>query len=129
MSWRLMASSMSNPSKAKGTAWETALVRYLTDRTALPLRRVAQAGRLDTGDIHGIHDWIIQAKAWSRWGRADVERWVRDAAAQAAAAGERFGAVIVKAPNKPVGDSITILPTSVFAEMIRRLYSSPINGW
>ena len=43
---------MTNPSKAKGTAFESALVAHI-EAAGFPARRVALAGAADRGDIHG----------------------------------------------------------------------------
>jgi len=53
---------MSNPSKAKGTAWESAIVSFL-QRTGWPYaERRTLAGSKDRGDIAGIAGVVIEAK-------------------------------------------------------------------
>lgn len=53
---------MSNPSKAKGTAWESAIVSFL-QRTGWPYaERRTLAGSKDRGDIAGIPGVVIEAK-------------------------------------------------------------------
>ena len=47
--------------KVKGTAWETAIVRYLSQFSPVIERRALQ-GINDTGDIAGIPGVVIEAK-------------------------------------------------------------------
>lgn len=48
-------------SKQKGTAWETAVVRYLQDYSPTVERRALHGGR-DLGDITGIPSVVIECK-------------------------------------------------------------------
>lgn len=54
---------MTNPSKAKGTAWESAIVAYLTDLGWQHIERRTLAGSNDRGDIAGIPGIVIEAKS------------------------------------------------------------------
>jgi hypothetical protein len=86
----------------KGTAWETAIVRYLTGR-GLPARRKAPSGRFDKADleVEALPDFVIEAKnrrSRQREGEAVSEKsslaeWVDEAVAEAANAGARVGVV------------------------------------
>lgn len=49
-------------SKARGTAWETAIVRYLIEQGRPAVERRALSGTADRGDIAGIAGWVIEAK-------------------------------------------------------------------
>lgn len=53
---------MANPSKAKGTAAETAVVGYLQSRGWVHTERRALHGSLDKGDIAGIPGVAIEVK-------------------------------------------------------------------
>lgn len=107
---------MTNPAKARGTRFESDVVGFLRDR-GLPARRVAQTGRLDTGDIHGISPFILQAKAYK-----DLTAAFRDGLAgakeQAPRAGEPFGAAVVKRPRKSTGDAYVVLDLESFARLL-----------
>jgi hypothetical protein len=53
---------MTNRSKAKGTAWESAIVAWLREQGWLHTERRALAGNVDRGDIAGIPGVVIEAK-------------------------------------------------------------------
>jgi hypothetical protein len=54
---------MSNPSKAKGTAWESEIVSFLQSCGWPYVERRTLAGSKDRGDIAGIPGVVIEAKA------------------------------------------------------------------
>lgn len=82
---------MSNPPKQKGTAWETAVVRYLADH-GLPARRKALTGNKDEGDIELIDVPGIAIEAKNCKGQS-LAQWVDEAVAEAVNAGARVGVV------------------------------------
>jgi hypothetical protein len=110
--------------KAKGTAWETALVRYLAalfgGRYGLEPRRVAQEGFLDTGDLHGIDPFVAQAKAYKSWETA-MREGLDGAEVQAQRAGRDYGVAFVKRPRRPVGEGYAVMRVSTFARVLVRL--------
>lgn len=53
---------MSNPSRAKGTAWESNIVTYLNRYGWPRVERRTQSGAYDRGDIAGLRDVVIEAK-------------------------------------------------------------------
>lgn len=90
------------PQRNKGTAWETAVVRYLTGR-GLPARRKAPSGRFDKADLEmdGLPGIVIEAKnrrVRQREGEApsektDLAQWVDEAVEEAKNAGVPVGVV------------------------------------
>lgn len=108
---------MANPSKKKGTAWETAVVDFLSHQ-GWDARRKVQAGRLDEGDI-SIEElpWlVIEAKASKSYDLAD---WVEQANSEADNAGGRVGVVWAKRKGKvSPGDAYVILDGDSFSELI-----------
>lgn len=52
---------MSNPAKARGTSFESAVVEALEARYPMACR-LAPGGIRDRGDIGGIPGWIVEAK-------------------------------------------------------------------
>ena len=75
---------MGNRAKAKGTAFETLIVKYLRSRSFRKAYRPATKGGLDTGDINGIvgpsRQAIIQCKNQRKF---DLSGWLNDAVSQA----------------------------------------------
>jgi hypothetical protein len=83
---------MANPSKAKGTSWETAVVRYLGSR-CLRSRRKALTGAFDEADIEvpELADLlVIEAKNCKG---QSLAQWVDEAMAEAVNAGVPVGVV------------------------------------
>lgn len=64
---------MANPSKQKGTAWETKLVRRLSSVFPLVERR-ALRGVNDLGDFANCNAWVIEAKNQKSW---RLHEWMR----------------------------------------------------
>ncbi|WP_299315051.1 hypothetical protein [uncultured Halomonas sp.] len=81
---------MANKSKAKGTAAETRVVRFLTD-AGLHADRVVLKGNKDQGDIHirgkdGYPVCIIEVKAGKQTqtpGRRQMEEWLEQTRTEA----------------------------------------------
>lgn len=97
---------MANPNKAKGTAWESAVRDYLNAFLGLVdahgkfldpmsganVRRAAQEGAKDVGDIHAA-PFVLEAKNT----RAPaVPTWIRQAEVEAAHAGFPYGIAVRK---------------------------------
>lgn len=110
--------------KQKGTAWETALVRFLGDffegRFGLAPRRVAQEGFLDTGDIHGISPFVAQAKAYKSWEEA-IRLGLDGVEKQKVRAGEPYGVAFVKRVRRSVGAGYAVMTVATFARLLVRL--------
>jgi hypothetical protein len=110
--------------KAKGTAFETLIVktlaRFFAGRYGLNPRRVAQEGFYDSGDIHGVSPFIIQAKAYKSW--EDAMRLGLDGAEkQKIHAGEPFAVAFVKRPRRSIGDAYAVMNVATFARLLLRL--------
>lgn len=102
--------------KQRGTAWESALVGYLNSR-GLRTYRPAQAGAKDTGDIHGVPHFAVQAKDWR-----DVTGAVREGTdgveTQRMNLGARFGVNFVKRARKPVEHSYAVMRMDRFVDLL-----------
>lgn len=110
--------------KARGTRWETALVRALSaffrGRFGLAPRRVAQEGFADTGDIHGISPFIAQAKDWRSWETA-MREGLDGAERQRRRAGEPYGVAFVKRARRAVGGGYAVMTIATWARLVLRL--------
>ena len=107
---------MSNANKQKGTRWESAVRDYFNS-TGQDAHRIAQAG-VDEGDVHVNGTWCIQCKDVAK---QQYAKWVDDVDDQRLAAGLRFGAVIHKKRNAPVGDALVVMTLDQFSELTNRL--------
>ncbi len=93
---------MANPSKRKGTAFESALVAHI-EAAGFHARRVALAGAADQGDIHlwdaagDMH--VIEAKCRKGYALAEA---VAQAKVEALNAGSMFPVAVLK--RNGVGD-------------------------
>ena len=108
---------MTNPSKAKGTAWETAVVKYIRD-IGLHAKRRPLTGHLDEGDIEveGIPWLTIEAKAGKKM---DLAGWITEANIEALNAHCSVGAVWAKRRGKTSpADGYVILDGESFMEIL-----------
>ncbi|UDL14642.1 holliday junction resolvase [Arthrobacter phage KeAlii] len=110
--------------KAKGTKWETDLVKSLSaffgGRFGLAPRRVAQEGFNDSGDLHGISPFTGQAKNYKSWEDA-IRLGLDGAEKQKHHAGEPFGVAFIKRIRKPVGGGYAVMTVATWARMLVRL--------
>jgi hypothetical protein len=77
-------------SKQKGTAWETAICRYLAGNGFPHVERRALTGSQDRGDLAGIPGVVIEAKNCQR---TDLAGWLDEAAIEQANDGADYSAV------------------------------------
>ena len=82
-----------NPSKVKGTAFETLIVDGLRDMGWPYAERRAQRGTRDGGDIAGIPGVVIECKNAAR---VDLAGWLREVEEETGNAGADIGAVVHK---------------------------------
>lgn len=106
---------MTNPHKAKGTAWETAVVNYLISE-GIDARRVVQTGRADQGDIHAGGAWCIEAKDHKAH---DFPGYIRQANSEATNAKLSYGVAVVKKRRDNVKNAYVVLDLETFARWVR----------
>lgn len=109
---------MVNPSKAKGTAWESALVSYLRDHHNPATRRNVQMGRLDIGDIDGYYLHALEAKAEKSITLSD---YIAQANREAINAGQPFGCAVVKRRMKGAADAYVVRDLATDVRLVNRL--------
>jgi hypothetical protein len=80
-------------SRDRGTAWESAVVRYLRASGWPYAERRALAGNQDRGDIAGVPGAVIECKHVAR---TDLSGWLDEAEAERDNDGARHGAVWLK---------------------------------
>lgn len=108
---------MSNANKAKGNRWELPVLRYLQEVFGRAALRPRQEGHVDVGDIH-ISPFALQLKDEAKHNFAS---YVRDAEKQAAAAGEPFGAAVVKRRRASTEDGYVVMSLRTFRDLLLRL--------
>jgi hypothetical protein len=84
-------------SRAKGTAWETAIVTYLRANGVPHAERRALGGSRDRGDIAGIPSIVTEAKSAARM---ELGTWLAEAEAERVNDGAEFGVVWHKRRGK-----------------------------
>lgn len=115
---------MSNPSKERGTREETRVVRYLRERTGdARIERRALHGSRDMGDVRGIYahgyEGIAEVKARRHRTPSAVAGWRDETVRERGNADADFAALVVKVPNRPVGESLVHLTVR---DMMRSCY-------
>ncbi|QTZ93668.1 hypothetical protein [Streptomyces auratus] len=122
---------MSNPNKSRGTAWETAIVRYLNEvlgvplaesgapkfgaRHLLPIRRKVQTGQHDTGDIDA-YPFVLEAKDEKTH---RFSAYVEQANREAANAAVPYGAAVVKRRGKNVRHGYVVMDLETFGRLLK----------
>lgn len=69
---------MSNPSKAKGTQAETALVNYARTHGFAQAQRLTLTGNQDRGDVILCPGLICEVKAHKVWSDLDIDQWLME---------------------------------------------------
>ena len=108
---------MSNPSKARGTAFESAVVAYVASTGHFPYcERRALKGTRDTGDLTGL-PIVVEVKCQKAM---DLGNWATEAAGEARNAGlpAHWWAVWHKRRQRGVAESYVTLPAALFVEML-----------
>ena len=112
---------MSNPSKAKGSRWETAVAKYLRDNGWPEAFRLAPAGDADCGDIGGVRGWAFECRDRAKH---DLSKNVRDANQRAINKGAAFGCAVMKKREHGVGDGYVVMDLATFVEVLKALESA-----
>ena len=110
---------MSNPSKQKGTAFETSVVDYFKAYGFPQAERRALHGNTDKGDIAGIPNWTFELKNRRA---LDIGGALDEAKLEAHNAGTALYAAIVKRPRKgSAGEAYAVMPLSLLVDLIHLL--------
>jgi hypothetical protein len=104
-----------NPSKRKGTAFESEVAAYLKAWFPLCERR-ALRGRFDGGDLAGL-PLTIECKATRDIRLAEA---LNEAQAAAINNGDSIYCAVIKRRLKPVGDAYAVMPLRLLAELLSR---------
>jgi hypothetical protein len=107
---------VANPSKQRGTAFETAVTRWLNDNGHPHAERRALNGNTDRGDIAGIPDVVIECKNCKT---ITLSAWADELDVEMRNAGVAIGAVVIKrrGHGNP-GDSYAVMPLHVLNRLL-----------
>lgn len=108
----------SNPSKAKGTAWESAIVGYLREQHDPGVHRNVQMGARDIGDIAGYYLHAVEAKAEKTITLSD---YIAQANREAINAGALFGCAVVKRRMRGVADGYVVRDVRTDVRLLNRM--------
>jgi len=102
--------------RAKGTAWETAIVNYLIGEGFVMAERRALAGALDKGDITGIPGVVIEAKNCKT---INLAQFLDEAAEEATNANADVGVAWVKRRGKTSpAEAYVVMSGTTFIELL-----------
>jgi Holliday junction resolvase len=105
-----------NPSKTKGTAFESAIVRYLTENGHPHAERRALAGAADRGDIAGLPGVMIEAKAVKTITLASI---MDEVVEQTANCGDgTIGVAWIKRRGKGIERSYVVMEPATFLALL-----------
>lgn len=101
--------------RRSGTAYESAVVAYLTAHGFPHVERRTLHGNADRGDIAGVAGWAVECKAVRA---LDLAGWATEATREAVNARSPWWAVIVKRRGRPVAESYVLLTLATWAEAV-----------
>ena len=105
---------MANPSKEKGTRWESAVAKYLQSK-GFPVWRMAQTGAEDEGDLGGLPSWAFECRDRAKM---DLSKNVRDANSRALHKGSEFGVTVMKKRNSSVAEAYVAMDLETFTRIL-----------
>ena len=110
---------MVNPQKAKGSAFELDVVKYLQRVGFTFARRLYGAGRTsDEGDVHDGTPSLVAYECKAAV-KHDLSGWMKETEVERLNAGAKYGVLIVKRPRMKVEDSYVIMTLQQWA-LIRK---------
>jgi len=107
---------VANPSKTKGTSWESAVVAYLRTHGFPYAERRALGGANDKGDIAGVPGVVLECKSVKS---ITLSTFVDELHVEMRNAGVDVGAVVIKRRGTTdVGRAYAVMPMDVFVRLI-----------
>jgi|SRR5665213_111930 len=106
---------MSNPNKAKGTAWESAVVEYLRTHGHRHAERRALSGNTDKGDVTGMPGVVIECKNERT---TTLATYMDEVAVEMTNADAPIGVAAVKRRNRPAADAYVVMTLAQFAHLL-----------
>lgn len=116
---------MANPSKQKGTSFETSIKRYLNDKGFVRAERTVLKGGGDTGDINGIVHALAErhlAIQCKNHRKMSLSGWLDATVEQAKRLGKSLPALVVKRAGKgekALGDTYVVMRLDDFVTLLQ----------
>lgn len=107
---------MSNPSKQKGTKWETDCLELIKELYPEAVRSPAW-GAEDRGDLYGTGQYTFECKAVKSH---DLAGFIEEAKTEAQNAGTKFPVVFLKRRNKSTSQGYAIMEIGSFIELMKK---------
>lgn len=102
-----------NPSKQKGTAWETALVRWF-EAKGIDAKRIVLHGNKDQGDVE-TEEFNVEAKNCNA---ISLSTWIAEADAESTNAGKPVVVVAKRKGTTDPGKAYVVTTLDRFTEMM-----------
>lgn len=113
---QVQASAMTNPQKAKGSAYERLIVDYLREH-GFRVNRTRVGWADDKGDIHGVDGFTFECKNHRS---LNLAGWIGELLTECNNAGTRLGAVVHKKRGvAAAGDQYATLPLSMLVQLLK----------
>lgn len=103
--------------RRKGSTFAKDICAYLADQLGLPIERRVDGGSRDRGDVAGLKNWVLEAKACRQ---LDLAGWMDEAHKEAANDGAPWYAVVAKRRMKGTHQAYVIMPLEIFADWYRQ---------
>lgn len=103
-----------NPSKRKGTAWESAVRDHFKAAGFDGAERLALSGSQDRGDLTGLPAVTIECKATKD---INLSNAVDEAVLEAGRARTRWAAAVIKRRNRPTSSAYVVMPLGVWTDL------------
>jgi len=109
--------TVANPSKQKGTEWETRVTKFLQANGFPYAERKALAGQEDQGDIKldPYGDVILEAKAAKQ---IQLGPWMNETQAEIENADATYGATVIKRRNHNVERAYVVMELKDWADLV-----------
>ncbi|CAM5406055.1 hypothetical protein ACTFBT_01050 [Streptomyces microflavus] len=109
---------MANPSKAKGTAWESAWTAYIREHHTPTAHRNVQMGAKDIGDVSGYFLHAAELKAEKT---ITLSSYIAQANKEAVNAGQPYGCAVIKRRMKGTADGYVVRDVATDVRLMNRM--------
>ncbi|WP_327379404.1 hypothetical protein [Streptomyces sp. NBC_01212] len=109
---------MANPSKQKGSAWESAWTAYIREHHNPDAHRNVQMGAKDIGDVSGYYLHAAELKAEKT---ITLSAYIAQANKEAVHAGQPYGCAVVKRRMKGTADGYVVRDVATDVRLMNRM--------